>query len=102
MFTLHNPVKTLNGSYVVTSHPCPTCNETQNVAITSDKLFAYHQGALAQVVLSDFDADIRERFITGTCPTCWDSMFGSDEDEYDDLDYLCDAYVEGSLFGWDS
>lgn len=25
-----------------------------------------------------------------------------DELEQDDLDYLCDAYVEGSLFGWDS
>jgi len=75
MFTLHNPVKTLNGSYVVTSHACPTCNQTQNVAITSDKLFAYRQGALAQTVLSDFDADVRERFISGVCSPCWDSMF---------------------------
>jgi len=25
-----------------------------------------------------------------------------DELEQDDLDYLCDSYVEGSLFGWDS
>lgn len=78
MFTLHNPVKTLNGSYVVTSHPCPTCNQTQNVAITSDKLFAYHQGAYAQDVLSAYDADVRERFITGICGICWNEMFGDD------------------------
>jgi predicted RNA-binding Zn-ribbon protein involved in translation (DUF1610 family) len=97
MFTLHNPVKTLNGSYVVTSHPCPMCGDTQNVAITSDKLFAYHQGAYAQEVLSDFDADIRERFISGTCPTCWDSMFSEDEDE----SYI-DDYAEASLFGWEN
>jgi len=81
MFTLHNPVKTLNGSYVVTSHPCPTCNETQNVAITSDKLFAYRQGAYAQTVLSDFDADVRERFISGVCGVCWNEMFNGWEDE---------------------
>ena len=80
MFTLHNPVKTLNGSYVVTSHPCPTCGETQNVAITSDKLFAYNQGAYAQDVLSDFDADVRECFITGICGTCWDSMFDLEDE----------------------
>jgi hypothetical protein len=29
--------------------------------------------------------------------------FELDDDlEQDDLDYLCDSYVEGSLFGWDS
>jgi hypothetical protein len=97
MFTLHNPVKTLNGSYVVTSHPCPTCGDTQNIAITSDKLFAYRQGALAQDVLSNFDADVRERFISGTCSPCWDSMFSEDEDE----SYI-DDYAEASLFGWEN
>jgi len=79
MFTLHNPVKTLNGSYVVTSHPCPMCADTQNIAITSDKLFAYHQGALVQNVLFNFDAATRERFVSGVCGPCWDSMFGDDE-----------------------
>ena len=80
MFTLHNPVKTLNGSYVVTSHPCPTCGETQNVAITSDKLFAYNQGAYAQDVLSAYDAGVRERFISGMCEVCWGLMFDFDDD----------------------
>jgi len=79
MFTLHNPMKVMNERYVVTSHPCPTCNETKTVSISSAELFAYHQGGLAQTVLSAYDADVRERFITGICGTCWDEMF-SDAD----------------------
>jgi hypothetical protein len=75
MFTLHNPMKVMNERYAVTSHPCPMCNETKTVSISSSELFAYHQGALAQNVLSDYDADVRERFISGVCSPCWDSMF---------------------------
>ena len=78
MFTLHNPMKVMNERYVVTSHPCPTCNEEKTVSISSQQLFAYRQGGLAQTVLSDYDADVRERFITGICGVCWDSMFGDD------------------------
>jgi hypothetical protein len=28
--------------------------------------------------LSSYDADVRERFITGICGTCWDEMFGEE------------------------
>lgn len=77
MFTLNNPMKVMEGNYVVTSNPCPMCGETKTVAITGDKLFAYNQGAMAQDVLSAYDADIRERFISGICENCWD--FGDDE-----------------------
>lgn len=78
MFTLNNPMKVMEGKYVVTSHACPMCKETKTVSITSDKLYAYNQGALAQTVLSDYDVDVRERFITGYCGTCWDTMFNAD------------------------
>ena len=81
MFTLHNPMKVMNERYVVTSHPCPMCNDTLTVSIASDKLFAYRQGDLAQNVLSEYDADVRERFISGICAMCWmfDEEFGEDE-----------------------
>jgi len=75
MFTLNNPMKVMDNNYVVTSHPCPRCGETKTVAISSEKLFAYNQGAMAQDVLSDFDNDVRERFISGTCHHCWNAMF---------------------------
>ena len=78
MFTLHNPMKVMNERYVVTSHACPMCGDTLTVSISSAELFAYHQGGLAQTVLSNYDADVRERFITGICGTCWDEMFGGE------------------------
>lgn len=84
MFTLHNPIK-LNdlSGYFVTSHACPMCDTKVTVTIAPEKLYAYNQGAYAQDVLSDYDADTREQFISGTCPDCWNAMFsGSDwEDE---------------------
>lgn len=80
MFTLHNPMKVLEGNYVVTSHPCPMCGTTKTVPIAGDKLFAYHNGAMAQEVLSAYDADIRERFISGICEKCW---------SFDEHDLMC-------------
>ena len=82
MFTLHNPMKVMNERYVVTSHPCPMCGDTLTVSIASDKLFEYRQGGLAQNVLSEYDADVRERFISGICAMCWmfDEEFGEDDE----------------------
>jgi hypothetical protein len=54
------------------------CGDTLTVSISSAELFAYHQGGLAQTVLSAYDADIRERFITGICGKCWNEMFGEE------------------------
>lgn len=81
MFTLNNPVKTedLSG-YFVTSHACPMCSSVLVIEIPSHKLFEYNQGGLAHQVLSDFDADTRERFISGTCSPCWDSLFSFDDE----------------------
>jgi hypothetical protein len=98
MFTLYNPTKTADlSAYAVTSRPCPTCNESLTIEISTEKMFLYNQGGYVQDVLNNFDVDVRERFITGTCGTCWNAIFGSDEDE----SYI-DYYAEASLFGWDS
>lgn len=98
MFTLNNIVKTADlSAYSVTSKACPTCDETITIQIAPEKLFLYNQGAYVQDVLSEFDVDTRERFITGTCGKCWDKMFGSG-----DMDYMIDDYAEASLFGWEN
>jgi len=100
MFTLLNPIKTADFSaYVVTSLPCPSCNESISIEIAPEKLFLYNQGGYVQEVLSDFDVDTRERFITGTCGECWDTMFGYNDDY---MDSMIDDYMEGSLFGWEN
>ena len=82
MFTLNEITKLddLSG-YFVTSHPCPMCDTKVTVTIAPEKLYAYNQGAYAQDVLSDYDPDTREQFISGTCPDCWNAMFADFDDE---------------------
>lgn len=72
MFKLLNPTKTedLSG-YEVTSLPCPMCGDQISVVIDRQKLFFYNQGALIQDVLGEFDAAVRERFMSGICQACW-------------------------------
>ena len=81
MFTLNNPTKLddLSG-YFVTSHACPMCDVRVTITVTPEQLFAYNQGALAHQVLSDYDADTREQFISGTCADCWNAMSADDTD----------------------
>jgi hypothetical protein len=56
------------------------CGDTKTVSISSEELFSYNQGAYAQDVLSAYDADVRERFISGMCGICWDAMFDLEEE----------------------
>lgn len=65
------------GRYLVTSGACPTCSCAEKIEITGYELFQYHQGALAQEVLSRFSPAIREKFISGYCGDHFqEAMFG--------------------------
>lgn len=77
-FALHNITKVTEGKYQVTSHSCPTCEESVTVELDSYKLFRYNQGALVQEVLDIYDADTRERFLSGLCAPCFTDTFGED------------------------
>jgi predicted RNA-binding Zn-ribbon protein involved in translation (DUF1610 family) len=100
MFALNNPIKLADLSgYVVSSHACPMCGDVATTVVTPQQMFAYNQGAYAQDVLPNLDNGLREQFISGTCPTCWDAMFAFEDVE--DEEYI-DYYAEASLFGWDS
>lgn len=74
MFVLNNITKNDVLNYFVDSLPCPACKSTTTIEITPDKLYAYNQGAMAQQVLVGYSPDVRERFITGYCDTCWNKM----------------------------
>ena len=57
----------------------------------------WQAGELIQNAMPNLDADSREQLISGTCPKCWDEMFGDpcpdfdydgdDDDEYEDQDW---------------
>ena len=73
--------KIVEGTYAVTSLPCPVCGASATVEIASQKLFFYNQGASISIVLEGHPADVRERFISGYCGSCWSNLFGSDEED---------------------
>jgi hypothetical protein len=66
--------KKSEGLYVVSSPPCPMCGDIKEVELVGEKVFRMHQGAGVSEVLSQFDEDTRERFLSGVCPSCWDGL----------------------------
>jgi hypothetical protein len=68
-------------AYFVSSLPCPDCKQTLVVALRSDHLYKYNQGAHITEVFPGMSDDDRERFITGYCGPCWDVLFPEEEED---------------------
>ena len=84
MATIAKLEKIEEGLYNATSLPCPMCKESITIELPTSRLFAYNNGASLHEVFPDSTPDVRERFITGTCGTCWNAMFAFDDEEGDD------------------
>lgn len=71
------------GRYSVVSPSCAGCGSVKIIEVDSDWVFRMNQGGSVSELmpLTQYSLDIRERFISGTCPTCWEAMFGSLEEE---------------------
>lgn len=63
---------------VVTS--CPVCGHANFVEVNENDYLDWQDGELAQNAFPYLSADEREMLISGICPTCWNVMFGSDEE----------------------
>lgn len=62
------------------SLPCPGCGARAGIMVNADEVSALDlrrgaRGNRIQVVLWRFDANLRERFISGYCVPCWDKLF---------------------------
>ncbi len=84
MATIAKLEKIEEGRYHATSLPCPMCGNSLTVELPTSNLFAYNQGASLTEVFPELAPAERERFITGTCGTCWNAMFAFDDEEDDD------------------
>lgn len=73
---------------------CPFCGHANEVEVNEMDYLDWSDGELAQVAFPYLSADEREMLISGICPTCWDEMFGSDEEP--DLD---EKDIHGNTFG---
>ena len=84
---------------------CPICHCDTYLQVDAKEYARWQAGELIQVAMPDLDADEREMLISGICPTCWEDMFGDeDEDEEylpepDDLDFGFDPYLGD--YTWD-
>ena len=81
MMTIAKITKIAEDKYEILSPPCPLCKNTTVENISGQQLFQYHQGAGATQVLPDVSVDVRERFMSGFCGSCWTAAFGSGEDD---------------------
>jgi len=65
-----------NGTLSVT---CWRCNEHHILAACAEDVDRWQNGELIQNAMPYLSADERELLISGTCGTCFDNMFGSEE-----------------------
>ena len=61
-------------SFVVVN--CPFCKKTAQIEVVAEEFEDWQAGELIQNAMPNLDADSREQLISGTCPKCWDEMFG--------------------------
>lgn len=68
-------------SHTVATLPCPECGERDIINVTPEMWQALRTGAgrIQDILRPYYGPDIRERFITGLCPPCWDNVMGEEE-----------------------
>jgi len=67
--------------HVFKTSPVTGESNGMDITCTEDQYCAYLRGeGLIQDLLTEATVDQREFLISGCTPTCWDSMFGSEED----------------------
>lgn len=75
---------TRNGRIRFQPHDCVVCGRIHEpVVLDAEKYYRWKGGECIQDVFPDSEMtkDQREILISGTCPECWDALFGRCEDE---------------------
>ena len=74
-------MKKINYKEVCVVTRCPFCGRDNEIEVNENDYFDWQDGVLAQVAFPYLSANEREALISGTCPTCWEKIFGGDDDE---------------------
>lgn len=61
---------------VVTEHECDQCGATQKIEVPFSEWESWTGGEYIQNSLTSLTEEQREMFLSGTCASCWDKMFG--------------------------
>lgn len=57
---------------------CRICDTPHIIEAPAEALQKYKDGAKIQHALPMLTPDERELLLSGTCPTCWNNMFGGE------------------------
>jgi hypothetical protein len=61
---------------------CSRCGAEYSVMVNPEDVIRWQAGhGYIQEVMPYLSASEREMFISGTCDTCWNNLFGSDDEE---------------------
>lgn len=60
---------------------CTCCGEGYLFGTSLTGFVSWREGELIQKAMPELPAQYREMLISGTCPSCWDAMFGSFDDD---------------------
>lgn len=70
----------INNKEITIVTRCPFCGKANFIEVNEMDYLDWSDGELAQVAFPYLSADEREMLISGICPTCWDKMFGGDDE----------------------
>lgn len=76
----------INHKEIQVVNRCPFCGQGHSVWVNELDYLDWEDGELAQNAFPYLSAGEREILITGICPSCWDGMFSSGEDEEEEPD----------------
>ena len=65
----------------IVTRPCPFCGHFHEVEVNDMDYLDWKDGELIQNAFPYLSASERELLVSGICPTCWDKMFKTDDDE---------------------
>ena len=74
-------MKKINYKDITVVTACPFCGHANEVQVNEMDYYDWQDGELAQNAFPYLSANEREVLISGICPTCWNKMFGGDDDE---------------------
>lgn len=74
----------MSGSWTVINRLCPICEESSGVRVRTDDYGRWKTGVLIQDAFPYLSVAQREKVKTGYCTTCWDDMWGDDNDDDDE------------------
>ena len=65
----------------IVTHPCPFCGHSHEVEVNDMDYLDWQDGELVQDAFPYLSASERELLVSGICPTCWDKMFKTDDND---------------------